>query len=189
MQPLNKKEQLVYDYIKKNIREHGYSPSVRDIREALGYKSTSTVHMYIERLLALGYIKKEDGKSRTLRLGEDAENDLRIMSVPVCKRVSDNGEFEEIGEKVQFCTSNNRDPEMLFAFRVRDGITGAGIMPGDLIIAEKCDYCPEKCPTVISVFGEFSLRYMSETGSGVTSARVNQEYTIVGRVIALVRKF
>ena len=42
MQKLNTREQRVYDYIAKTIRERGYAPSVRDIQDALGYKSTST---------------------------------------------------------------------------------------------------------------------------------------------------
>ena len=47
---LEPKEQLVYDYIKENIRKNGYSPSIRDICAALGIKSTSTVHLCLDRL-------------------------------------------------------------------------------------------------------------------------------------------
>ena len=60
MPKLNEREQRVYDYIVRTIRERGYAPSVRDIREALGYKSTSTVHMYLERLEMLGYILRDE---------------------------------------------------------------------------------------------------------------------------------
>lgn len=68
MQKLNAKEQAVFDYILKLTNICGYAPSVREIGEALGYKSTSTVQMYLERLLEYGYLLREDGKSRSLRV-------------------------------------------------------------------------------------------------------------------------
>ena len=51
---LKPKEQKVYNYIAESVRRNGYAPSVRDIQAALNYKSTSTVHMYIDRLDRLG---------------------------------------------------------------------------------------------------------------------------------------
>lgn len=68
MKKLNTKEQAVFDYILKLTNVFGYAPSVREICEALGYKSTSTVQMYLERLLEYGYLLREDGKSRSLRV-------------------------------------------------------------------------------------------------------------------------
>ena len=86
MEKLTPKEQLVYDYIVDTIRREGYSPSVRDIASAVDMKSTSTVHHYIGRLEAKGYIQKESGKSRTLRI-EKAENDT-ADHIPVLRRVA-----------------------------------------------------------------------------------------------------
>ena len=86
MEKLTAKEQLVYDYIVDTIRREGYSPSVRDIATAVDMKSTSTVHHYIRRLEEKGYIQKESGKSRTLRV-EKAENDT-ADHIPVLGRVA-----------------------------------------------------------------------------------------------------
>ena len=58
MKPLTRREKEVYDYICRTIEENGYSPSVRDIRDSLGIKSTSTVHAYINHLEEKGYIHK-----------------------------------------------------------------------------------------------------------------------------------
>ena len=69
MKEMNPREARVYAYIRKTIEEQGYAPSVRDVCTALGYRSTSTVHRYLERLERMGYIEKTDGKSRALRVG------------------------------------------------------------------------------------------------------------------------
>ena len=73
MEKLTERERRVYDYICETIEKNGYSPSVRDIKTALGIKSTATVHSYLERLERKDYIRKEQGKSRTLRLGGESE--------------------------------------------------------------------------------------------------------------------
>ena len=63
---LTEKENDVYRYICEATELNGYSPSVRDIQEALGIKSTATVHSYLNKLESKGYIQKAQGKSRTL---------------------------------------------------------------------------------------------------------------------------
>ena len=81
---LEPKEQLVFDYIKENIRTRGYSPSIRDICSALNIKSTSTVHTCLERLEQKGYIQKEGGKSRTVRIeGIGAYGDALVLPYSV----------------------------------------------------------------------------------------------------------
>ena len=87
MENLTERERKVYDYICEVIGKDGYSPSVRDIQNALGIKSTSTVHSYIERLESKGYIRKEQGKSRTLRTGPEVEEAYSIK-VPVLGQVA-----------------------------------------------------------------------------------------------------
>ena len=60
VQGLKPKEKLVLDYITSKIDETGYAPSVRDICSELSIKSTSTAQMYIEKLEAKGFIKREN---------------------------------------------------------------------------------------------------------------------------------
>ena len=68
MQQLNAKEQAVYGAIRDGIAQNGYAPSVRELAERLGYRSTSTVQMYLDRLESEGYITREGGKSRSIAL-------------------------------------------------------------------------------------------------------------------------
>ena len=68
MKSLNQREEAVLRYIMRSIEECGYAPSVRDIARALDYKSTSTVQLYLDRLQSYGYLRREGGKSRSLRV-------------------------------------------------------------------------------------------------------------------------
>ena len=68
MQRLNEKERAVLTCIRQAVRENGYATSVRDIVAALGYRSTSTIKMYLDRLEEYGYIRRENGKSRSITL-------------------------------------------------------------------------------------------------------------------------
>lgn len=72
MQKLNPKEQAILDHIRSVTAERGYAPSVREIGIALEYKSTSTVQMYLDRLESYGYIQRECGKSRSIRLKQES---------------------------------------------------------------------------------------------------------------------
>ncbi len=134
MKPMKEKEKLVYEYVAGVIRDNGYSPSVRDIRDALGFRSTSTVQMYLERLAERGLIEKASGKSRTLRLGTTEQ------SVPV--RVPILGDVaagrltlaeESYDGYADICVRHGVDRENLFALRVRgESMKNAGILDGEL---------------------------------------------------------
>ncbi|MFR2563530.1 MAG: transcriptional repressor LexA [Anaerovoracaceae bacterium] len=63
---LKEREQKILDYMKEEIREKGYPPTVREICAALGIKSTSTAHKDIAKLVEKGYIRKDPSKPRAL---------------------------------------------------------------------------------------------------------------------------
>ncbi|MBQ9805919.1 MAG: helix-turn-helix domain-containing protein [Clostridia bacterium] len=74
MRKLSQKEQAVLECIRRLSRQNGYSPSVRDIGAAMGFKSTSTVQMYLDRLAEYGYIRRAEGKSRSILLCEPIQH-------------------------------------------------------------------------------------------------------------------
>ena len=146
MTPLDPKEQLIFDYIKENIKKNGYSPSIRDIRTALNIKSTSTVHTYLERLERKGYIQKENGKSRTLRIEglmpEDIDPSETNGLIPLIGRVTAGQPIlavENYEGYIQFPSGIRRKPENdLFALKVTGtSMIEAGILDGDIVIIEK----------------------------------------------------
>ena len=138
MQNLNDKEKRIYNYIVKCINTDGYSPSVRDICAALEIKSTSTVHMYIERLKDKGYLKKNDNISRSLR----PDTGDTVYRVPILGKVTAGlpitavenyeGFFNFSSEGVRY------DAENLFALRVSGkSMIEVGILDGDVVVVEK----------------------------------------------------
>ena len=141
MDKLNAREQRVYDYIAATIREQGYAPSVRDIKEALGYKSTSTVHMYLGRLEMLGYIVKDEGKSRAIRLCDEQP---AAPGVPLIGQVTAGQPIlavENYEGSIPFVPQGGYDRENLFALRVQgESMIDAGILDGDVVIVNRTSY-------------------------------------------------
>ena len=63
-----KKQQLLLEYVAGFIREHGYGPSYREIMNAIGYKSVSTVAIHINGLIAKGFLARKDNSPRSLEV-------------------------------------------------------------------------------------------------------------------------
>ena len=81
MRELSNMQRKIYDYIASCIHGQGYPPSVREIGEAVGLKSPSTVHFHLKRLEEAGMIEKGAGKGRAITLRETAplENQVPVV--------------------------------------------------------------------------------------------------------------
>lgn len=91
LEPLNKRQQMILDYIKDYCKTHGYPPSVRDIGKAVGLKSSSTVHMYLVQLEQRGYIRRDPARPRAIIVTKDeTEIDLEmsVRQIPVLGKVA-----------------------------------------------------------------------------------------------------
>lgn len=77
---LNEKEQLVLDAIEEFVITNGYSPTIRELVELTGFKSPSSVHDYLFRLMCKDYITYEKGKNRTIKIINNP------MFCPTCGR-------------------------------------------------------------------------------------------------------
>jgi repressor LexA len=86
---LNTKEELILAVIKKSIREKGYPPSVREIGQAVGLSSSSTVHGYLKRLEEKGYLTRDATKPRAmLVINNNEETNVELINVPLLGRVA-----------------------------------------------------------------------------------------------------
>lgn len=78
---LNIKEKAVFDFIKKQVIKNGYAPTVREICDATGIKSTATVYNHMITLKKKGYIQYETKRSRTLKLIKESKDELSELEI------------------------------------------------------------------------------------------------------------
>ena len=198
MRKLKPREQSVYDYIASSITENGYAPSVRDIENALGFKSTSTVHMYINRLEEFGLIRKSDGKSRAISLSETFP--VGRNKVPVLGKVTAGTPIlaeQNFDGYVDFVIEGKKyDPKNLFALKVSGvSMIEAGIMDGDYVIVNRCDYADNGDIVVALIGDEATVKtFYKEKGhfrlqpeNSALKPIMVKEMSILGRVIASLR--
>ena len=125
----------IYEYLQTVIPEQGYAPSVREICDAVGLKSPSTVHFHLKRLQERGLIEKGDFKGRAIVLTEQREKDR----IPVLGTVAAGSPIladECIDDYLTFDCAGQED--QYFALRVRgESMLNAGILPGDLVVVHR----------------------------------------------------
>lgn len=196
MEKLKPKEQKVYDYIAKSLKENGYAPSVRDICRDLGYKSTSTVHMYLNRLDMFGYISKVDGKSRAVKINN--EEAPTVSAIPLLGVVTAGTPILAAENFEGYVGYIGRGANDLFALRVRgESMILAGILDGDIIIAEKTCYAENGEIVVAMIDDEATVkRFFREDGhyrlqpeNNTMDPIISDEVMIIGKVVAIQRNY
>ncbi len=150
---LNKREKSILKFIEKQIISNGYPPSVREIGQAVGLKSTATVHGYLAKLESKGYIKKESQKGRTLKLlkGGDGQNKQQtqmkefysgkeMVEVPVIGKITAGAPIlavENVTDTFPIPIDFVGNSES-FMLTVRgESMIEAGILDGDYILVKK----------------------------------------------------
>ena len=125
----------IYEYLQEVIPRQGYAPSVREICEAVGLKSPSTVHFHLKRLQERGLIEKGDCKGRAIVLTSGQERG-RIPVVGTVAAGSPILAQECIEDYLTFDTQGLSGEH--FALRVRgESMLNAGILPGDLVVVHR----------------------------------------------------
>lgn len=200
MTALKPKEQRVLDYLKENIAKKGYAPSVREICQDLNIKSTSTAHMYIERLANKGYIIRQNGKSRTIILPqEETETISNCYNVPILGQVAAGTPIltaENFDGYVAFSTERSYDADSLFALKIKGrSMVNVGIMDGDLVVVEKRSYADNGEIVVAMIDDEATVkRFFKENGTyrlqpenSEMDPIIADEVSILGKVVADIR--
>ena len=196
MQQLSKMQQRIYDYIAACIRDQGYPPSVREIGEAVGLKSPSTVHFHLKRLEEAGVIEKGAGKGRAISLREAPRPDDQV---PVVGNVAAGSPIlaeECIEDYLTFDTGGR--PGEYFALRVRgESMLNAGILPGDLVVVHRQPVARHGEIVVALIEDEATVKRLSLKNGQVWLMPENDAYSpidgtyaqIVGKVAAVVRRY
>ncbi len=200
MEKLTAKEQLVYDYIVDTIRREGYAPSVRDIASAVDMKSTSTVHHYINKLENKGYIQKESGKSRTLRIDKKEEDNTD--RIPLLGRVAAGQPIlavENFEGYVDYYVNKRRyNIDNLFALIIKgESMIEAGIMNGDTVIVERTSYARNGDIVIALIDDEATCKvfykeeghYRLQPCNSAMQPIYVKEIILLGKVIACYRNY
>lgn len=136
--PLNELERNILDYMVRYLRSNTYQPSIREIGEEFGIKSTKTVSEYLGALAEKGYLERDPSRSRGVRLlGVDLKPDA--VSVPCFAQVPDGDAARRAAEPESQFTLDRRlsGPKGSYFLRVRgEQWRSIGIEPEDLLLVE-----------------------------------------------------
>ena len=195
MAELSKMQQKIYAYIADCIRQQGYPPSVREIGEAVGLKSPSTVHFHLKHLEEAGVIEKGAGKGRAISLTSPPVEDR----VPIVGNVAAGSPSlaEECIEDYLTFDTGGRTGEY-FALRVRgESMLGAGILPGDLVVVRRQPTANNGEIVVALLEDEATVKRFSQKNGRIWLLPENDAYSpidgtyaqILGKVAAVVRRY
>ena len=139
---ITKKQTEILDYIKLQILNKGYPPSVRDICEAVNLKSTSSVHAHLETLEKNGYIRRDPTKPRAIEIIDDNFNLTRreVVNVPLVGKVAAGEPLLAVEYVVSYfpIPAEYMPNQELFMLTVKgDSMINVGIFNGDNIIVSK----------------------------------------------------
>lgn len=140
---ISKKQQEILDFIKEEILRKGYPPSVREICDAVGLKSTSTVHSHLSTLEKNGYIRRDPTKPRAIEIYDDNFQMLRqeMVSVPIVGRVAAGVPIlaQQNIEDYFPLPADVLPAGESYILRVHgDSMVNAGILDGDMIFVRSC---------------------------------------------------
>lgn len=144
MTKLSKRQQAIIDFIKSEVNEKGYPPSVREIAKAVDLASSSTVHGHLSRLENKGYIRRDPTKPRAIEvLDLSGENDIpkgNVQYAPVIGKVTAGvpiTAIENIEEYIPLPGSPNTDDNTFILIIEGDSMIEAGILNGDMVIVQQ----------------------------------------------------
>jgi repressor LexA len=199
---LTERQAKILEYIRYVTRVRNYPPSVREIGEAVGLSSSSTVHNHLNQLERRGLIKRDPSKSRTVQLVADAgvdEKRRNAVAVPVVGHVAAGAPIlAEQNIEDHLMLSPELAQEGWFLLRVRgDSMVNAGIVDGDLVLVRPQAEAGNGAIVVAMVDGDATVKRLQKGQSSVSLIAENPAYepivtdkaSIVGLVKGVIRIF
>lgn len=196
--PRGDMQEKILAYIQSVIRERGYAPSVREIGEAVGLRSTSTVHGHLTRLEKKGLLHRDAMKPRAMGIVDDESID-DVCRIPVIGRVAAGVPIlaEENAEAILPLPSDFVGEGELFILRVRgESMINAGILNDDYIVVRKQPDARNGEIVVALVDDDATVkRFYKENGhfrlqpeNDYMEPIIVPDVTILGKVVSLIRK-
>ncbi len=202
MEELTERQQAILSFIQGEIQRKGYPPSVREIGEAVGLSSSSTVHAHLSHLEAMGYIRRDPTKPRAIEVlvgGQSGEQRRNLVQLPILGRVAA-GQPLLAEENVEDFFPLPRDfgpVDEAFMLRVRgESMIEAGIYDGDLVVVQRTSEAENGAIVVAMIEDEATVKRIYRESGHIRLQPENQnmepiyatEVTVIGKVIGLVRR-
>lgn len=138
------RQRAILDYVRGFVDEHGYPPTVREIGEAVGLRSPSTVHAHLAQLERAGLLRRDPTKPRALELAdrsrEGAQAPVDVHRLPLVGEIAAGGPLlaeHNVEEYVAVPEPLSRGGEE-FLLRVKgDSMVDAGILDGDFVVVQR----------------------------------------------------
>lgn len=206
---LTKRQQQILDFVRSEVHRRGYPPSVREIGDAVGLSSSSTVHSHLAAIEAKGYIRRDPTKPRALEVLDFRDNDSAVdyghlYSVPIVGQVAA-GQPILASENIEATISLPAEfaGEHTFILKVRgDSMVEAGILNGDHVVVRQQDTATNGDVVVAVIADEMSGepqatvktfyreadRIRLQPENATMDPIYAREVTILGKVIALFRR-
>ena len=191
MHRTSNKAQMIMDYVNQFVQENGYSPSVREIGEAVGLRSTASVSYHLQALQEKGLLQAPGAKGRKRALVTGA----RFGQIPVVGVVT--AGLPILAVENQEGTLSWNEPGC-FALRVRgDSMINAGILPGDLVVVRPQSTADDGQIVVARLEDEATVKRLSRRDGQVWLLPENENYSpidgtnaeLIGVVRGVVREY
>ena len=192
---VSKKQEEILNYIDKTIKSNGYSPTVREICEAVGLKSTSTVQYHLKKLIDLGFLNKSENISRSIT----SRTVDSKYGIPILGEISAGqpliAEENYIGELPYFGNEINTE---LIALKINgDSMIDAGLYNDDLVVIDKslipadgdigAFLIHNTEATVKYVDNIADKRYLIPANKNYENIEIDENITQIGKVVSLFR--
>jgi len=201
------RQRQVLDFIEQQMRQRGFPPSVREIGEAVGLTSPSTVHSHLRTLTSLGYLRRDPTKPRAIEVRWDPNSGAimerrQVRHVPLVGDVAAGTDVlaQENVEEIYPLPADFTGEGELFMLRVRgESMIDAGILNGDYVVAEQIDQASNGDIVVAGIPGdEATVKYFRLNGTDITLTPANEsfqamtfaanEVSVYGRVVTVMRR-
>jgi repressor LexA len=198
---LTRRQQEIFDFIKRYTEKNGYPPTVRDIGTAIGLASPSTVHAHLDNLQKLGLLRRDPTKPRAMELLDRATTRSReavASGLPLLGQVAAGQPIladENVEEHIETpaCAGGDSGDYLL---RVRgQSMQKIGIMDGDLVVVKRQETARDGEIVVALVDQEATVKRFFREGDHVRLQPENddmepilvRDVSVVGRVVGVMR--
>lgn len=204
--PLTERQRQVLDHIRITVADRGYPPTVREIGEAVGLSSPSTIHSHLNTLVKAGYIRRDPTKPRAIEVLESdraaiAHTDRRIREVPLLGRIAAGTPIlatEDIEDVLPLPIALVGDGPVFMLTVKGDSMIEAGILAGDhVVIRSQPDAANGEIVAALIGDEEATVKRLEKKGDKVILHSENPAYEpmvftegvqILGKVVSVFRR-